>query len=286
MKSYDLPDTAGRRRALRAFAITGLAALAGARTSPSWAQVPGLVTPQGRGYRFLPGGQVFAGGAVALPGFEIVHAVLHPWLPLEEGYAFVEAHLAAAGRSPQDLVGMELRLPRQLTIDEFQQFNGPYVERLIRWGLLVEGRNPVSRTNVVPAFEPPPEPVLHGFSYVVPSETQIRTFVMAGMTENSPAGIVAAGDVSPEGMRKKVSHVIRAVTQRVESLGVAAGDASHVEFYAAQPVESLVIELLAPAMGDATHRGLRWHYGRPPVQGLEVELEVRRVRQERILETG
>lgn len=284
MKSYDLPDHGGRRRVLRALAVSGAAALAtGSR--PARAQGAGIVAPPGRGYRFLPGGPVFAGGAVAAPGFEIVHAVLHPALPLEEGYAFVEAHLADAGRSPQALVGMELRLPRQLTIDEFQRFNGPYVERLIRWGLLVEGRNPVSRTNVVPAFEPPAEPGLHGFSYVVPSEARIATFVMSGVTENSPAGIVAGGDVSSEGMRRKVSHVIRAVTQRVESLGVAVGDASHVEFYAAQPVDGLIAELLVPALGDATGRGLRWHYGRPPVQGLEVELEVRRVRQERILET-
>lgn len=286
MKSYDFSQRTGRRGALRTLAISGLVALAGPRATSAWAQAAGLVTPAGRGYRFLPGGQVFAGGAVALPGFEIVHAVLHPWLPLEDGYAFVESHLAALGTSPQALVGMELRLPRQLTIDEFQQFNGPYVERLIRWGLLAEGRNPVSRTNVAPAFEPPPEPMLHAFSYVVPSDTRVTSFVMAGITENSPAGIVAAGDVSPEGMRKKVSHVIRAVTQRVESLGVTVGEASHVEFYAAQPVDGVVTELLAPAMGDATHRGLRWHYGRPPVQGLEVELEVRRVSQERILETG
>jgi hypothetical protein len=280
MKSYNPEYLVRRRSVLRAFVGAGLLAAGAVR-----AQTPSLVELPERGYRFLPGGAVFAGGAVALPGFEIVHAVLRPWLPLEDGYAFIESHLAGIGRPMQALCGMELRLPRQLTFDEFQRFNAPYVERLIRWGLLVEGRNPVSRTNVVPAFEPPEAPSVHGFSYTVPSPSKGGTFVMAGMTENSPSGIVAAGDVSPEGMRTKVAHVIRVVTQRVDTLGVAVADASHVEFYSAHPVDGLVTGLLAPAMGDGTHRGLRWHYGRPPVVDLEVELEVRNVLREIVLDS-
>ena len=107
------------------------------------AQTTPLVDLPERGFRLLSGGAVFAGGAVALPGFEIVHAVFKPWVPLEVGYAAIASHLESVGRPLQALCGMELRLPRQLSVEEFQAFNGPYVERLVRWGLMVEGRVPV-----------------------------------------------------------------------------------------------------------------------------------------------
>lgn len=257
-------------------AITGFAPM-------SRAQAVAMVDQPAGGFRFLPGGQVFAAGAVAVPGFEIVHAVLDPWLPLDAGYARVGAHLAALGRPMQALCGMELRLPRQFTREEFQAFNQPYVQRLVEWGLLAEGRNPVSRTNVAPAFEPPEEPMLHGFSYTVPGGGS-PTFVMAGMTETGPGGQpVAAGDLSPAGFEQKLRFVIGAVGQRLAALGHGFADASHVELYTAQPAEGLLARLLMPAIDHAARRGLRWHLGRPPVLGLELELEARAVRQEVIL---
>lgn len=265
--------------------LAGLAAIAaGAAFGPGARGQPvALIELPERGFRLLPGGAVFAGGAVALPGFEMVHAVFKPWVPLEEGYARVAAHLAALGRPMQALCGMELRLPRQLTLDEFQVFNRPYVEQLVRWGLMVEGRIPVSRTNVAPAVEPPEFPCLHGFTYTVPAESAGGHFVMSGMTENSPAGVVAAGDTSPSGMRQKVEYVVRAVTARLGQLGVSFNDASHVEFYGSRGLDALVPDLVIPAAGNGAHRGVRWHYGRPPVQGLEIELEARNVAREILL---
>ena len=56
------------------------------------AQAPEMISRPGSGYRFLPGGPVFAGGAVAGTGYEIVHALLARWLPLKQGYALVEGH--------------------------------------------------------------------------------------------------------------------------------------------------------------------------------------------------
>lgn len=275
------PMTNPMRRTL----LRGGLALAGMTLMPSaWAQSPSLLQQPHGGFRFLPGGPVFAGGAVAQPGFEIVHAVLKPWLALDQGYAFVERHLAAAGRPMRALCGMELRLPRQVSMDEFRAFNQPYQQRLIEWGLLVEGRNPVSRTNVAPALEPPEVPSLHGFSYTVPATSVMATFVMSGITERGPDGRpIAAGDTSITGMREKVSFVIGAVANRLGELGLTFLDATQVEFYAAESVETVLSQLLLPAIEEPARRGLRWHFGRPPVKGLEVELEARAVTQELVL---
>jgi hypothetical protein len=271
----------------RAFLRGGLAGIAVAVGGPLFAQpAPALIDQPVGGLRFATGGQVFAGGAVAAEGHGLVHAVLDPWLPLDDAYAFVETHLRALGRPMQALCGMELRLPRQLTRDEFDTFNQPYVQRLIEWGLLVGGRNPVSRTNVAPAMDPPEQPMLHGFTFSMPGLDGRRDFVMAGMTETGPGGrIIAAGDTSPAGLRAKVQHVIEAVSRRLEGLGRRFEDASHVEFYTALSAEALVTDLLVPAIDAAGRRGLRWHVGRPPVVGLEVELEARRASRETLLAT-
>lgn len=277
------PSSPERRAALRWTLATLIATFGG----PASAQSPAALIDQPvGGLRFAPGGPVFAAGAVAAEGHGLVHAILDPWLPLVEGYAFVETHLRAIGRPMQALCGMELRLPRQLSRDEFDAFNQPYVQRLVEWGLLVEGRNPVSRTNVAPAIDAPEQPMLHGFTYAAPSLGSRGDFVMAGMTETGPGGrIIAAGDASPEGLREKVRFVIEAVSRRLAGLGRSYAEASHVEFYTARSAETLVTELLIPAIDAAGRRGLRWHLGRPPVIGLEVELEVRRVARELILPT-
>jgi len=275
--------SAGRRGWLRA----GVAGVAVAVGGPVFGQpAPMLIDQPIGGLRFAPGGQVFASGAVAEEGHGLVHAILDPWLPLDEAYDFIEAHLRSLGRPMQALCGMELRLPRQLSREEFDAFNQPYVQRLIEWGLLVEGRNPVSRTNVAPAMDPPEQPMLHAFTFSMSGLDGRRDFVMAGMTETGPGGrIVAAGDTSPAGLREKVRYVVEAVSRRLDGLGRRFDDASHVEFYAALPAEGLVTDLLIPAIDAAGRRGLRWHFGRPPVAGLEVELEARRASRETVLAT-
>jgi len=242
-----------------------------------------VVRPQG-GFRFLPGSPVFAGGAVAEPGFAIVHAVLKRWVPLEQGYALVENSLQAAGRPLQALCGMQLRLPRQLSPQEFTEFNAPYVEQLRRWGVVENKLNPVSRTNVSPAADAPAAPSLHAFSYTVPYDGDVKTFTMSGMVERGPGGAtVAEGDTSREGMALKLAYVMGAVTDRIAELGFRWSDATHVELYAGEEIPGALAALAAKAPGSVAH-GVRWHFGRPPVVGLEVELEGRAVLREESIE--
>lgn len=267
-----------RRSFLKVLAAGSLLAIPGAR-----AQAPAMISRPGSGYRFLPGGPVFAGGAVAQPGYELVHAVLARWLPLEQGYALVESHLKSLGRSMHALCGMQLRLPRQLSAEGFSEFNAPYVARLKSWDLLFEGQNPISRTNVAPAVNAPKEPSLHAFSYVVLSDRNAATFTMSGMTERAAGtSVIAPGDVSSSGMQAKLVHVMSVVSGRLAELGFDWHHATHVELYAAEEVPGAMAALAARATG-AMPRGVRWHYGRPPVIGLELELEARAVAREVIV---
>ena len=241
------------------------------------AQSRSLVARSDGGFRFLPGSPVYAGGAVADPGFAIVHALLSRWLPLEQGYELVGRHLQSLCRPMQALCGMQLRLPRQLSIEEFTAFNAPYVARLEQWGVVQNRANPVSRTNVAPAVGAPGEASLHAFTYTIPYAGSARTFTMSGMTER------ASGDDSSEGMQHKLAHALDAVSERLAELGFGWGDATHVELYSGVEIPGALAALASRASG-ALPRGVRWYYGRPPVTGLEVELEARAVLREEVVE--
>jgi hypothetical protein len=260
--------------------MAALAAMPLLSVWPALAQGKGMVLRPGGGFRFLPGNPEYAGGAVAESGFAIVHALPSRWLPLEQGYALVERHLEAAGRPMQALCGLQLRLPRQLSFKEFTAFNVGYVERLQRWGLINERLNPVSRTNVSPAAQAPGEASLHAFSYTVPHSGGMKSFTMSGMVERGPGGgAIAPGDDSSEGMRQKFAYVVGSVTDRLAELGVQWGDATHIDLYTAAEVPG-AFDILAARASAALPRGIRWHHGRPPVVGLELELEARAVLRE------
>jgi len=262
--------------------IGGVAATAASAAAPVLAQGKGFLVRPGGGFRFLPGSPVFAGGAVAEPGFAIVHVLLSQWLPLAQGYGLVERYLKERDRPIQALCGMQLRLPRQLDADGFTAFNIPYVAKLTEWGVVENRMNPVSRTNVAPAAAAPAEPSLHAFTYTIPYAGSARTFTMSGMTERGPSGTIAAeGDTTPEGMQRKLAYLIGAVTDRISELGFAWKDATHVELYSGADIPGALASLAERAQG-ASPRGVRWYHGRPPVTLLEVELEARAVLREEV----
>jgi hypothetical protein len=235
------------------------------------------------GYRFLAGNPVFAAGAVALSGYAFVRAMLRRWLPLDEGFEAIRRHLQSEGRPLRALGGIELRLPRQLSAEEFAEFNAPYIEQLRNWEVMINGFNPISRTNVVPAALEPEQPSVHAFSYCVPSAGASRSFVMSGMTEISANGVTAAGDVSAEGMRRKLSQVVAVVSQRLDELNVAWSDATHIDLYSAHDFGGTPGALMERALGSGLRRGIRHHHGRPPVIGLELELEARGLARELVV---
>lgn len=246
-----------------------------------------LAQPRGE-FHFLAGIEPYSRGAVADAGFEVVHAVLRRPLPWREGFARVDRHLAEAGRQRQALCGVELRSPAPFTRAGFAEFNRGYCALLEEWDLLVEGRNPVARTNVAPAIAPPAEPALFGFSYTRPTSGTERTFVVAGAGElrGGPletAAVVRPGDRSPEGMREKTAYVMRAMSRRLEGLGAGWDEVTCVDLYTAEPVRDLLAAVILAPLGANGIHGVHWYPSRPPIDELDFEMDTRGVRTELIL---
>ena len=236
--------------------------------------------PRGN-YSFLPAIGAFSSGAVAMPGYEVVRVVLAAPLPFRRGFAGMDGFLRAQGRPPQALCGVELRSPRPMTFDEFASFNGEYFEELKKRDIPVDGANPVARTNVVQAVDPPAEAVLYAFSYTAPANDSPVTFVVAGGGDRAIKGeqadssdMVRRGDVSAEGMREKATFVLGLMEKRLAALGAGWGQVTAVSVYTVQNIFPLLASLLLPRLGPAKIHGLRWHFVRPPVQDMEFEMDL------------
>src|SRR5215475_13918602 len=101
-------------------------------------------------YRFLPGIAPFSSGAAATSDCQVVHATLRAPIPWRDGFALIDRHLRAEGRPRAALCAIELRSPAPFSFDGFDTFNAGYRALLTEWKLLVDGENPIARTNVAP----------------------------------------------------------------------------------------------------------------------------------------
>ena len=164
-------------------------------------QAPGpelIPNPQGN-YHFLKGIAPFSFGCLADEGYEIERVTFHP-LPkdMDDGFNRIKAYMEKIGRPITALCGIELRMPEALPFPAFIQFNQGYEKRLEEWGLLLDGTNPLARTNVVYEYDPLKEASVYGFSYTVPAESKRKTFVLSGMPEiTDKLEMVRAGETSP-----------------------------------------------------------------------------------------
>jgi len=248
----------------------------------------GVIVFREGGYRYIKAVFQYSSGVAAEPGFEIERARLATPLPLAAGFAAVEAHLKALGRPSTAFAACELRSPAPFSEQGFLEFNREYVQTLARWGIYRDGVNPVARTNVCPEYDKPAAPVLYAFSYTVPAAGARRgSFIIAGGGEaRGGAGTFAErtvryGETTPEALRVKVRFVAAEMEQRLAALGFSWKDAVSTQAYSVQDIGALVGSELA-ARGAAAG-GIEWHFARPPVIGLEYEMDVRAAARERLL---
>jgi hypothetical protein len=240
------------------------------------------------GYRFIEGVFQYSGGVAAEAGFEIVRARFLKPLPLSEGFAAVERHLAGIGRPPVAFCACELRSPAPFTEAGFAAFNKEYVGWLDRWQIVEDGVNPVARTNVCPKVAPPAGVSLYAFSYTVPAKGGAAdTFVVAGSGE-APEGkgsyrdhAIRLGDRSPEGLREKARWVLGEMERRMGALGFGWAQATGAHLYTVYDIHPFVETELAARGAMAS--GLSWHFTRPPVEDLDYEMDVRGIRTELVL---
>jgi hypothetical protein len=239
------------------------------------------------GYRYIKAGFQFSSGVAAEPGFAIERARLARPLPLKAGFGAVEAHLAALGRPSTAFAACELRSAEPFTEQGFEDFNREYVKTLSRWGIYRDGINPVARTNVCPQYDKPREPVLYAFSYTVPADSRRGSFIIAGGAEvrggveRYAARTVRYGEMSADALREKVRFVVELMAGRLKALGYGWGDALATSAYTVHDIGALIGPEIA-ARGAAAG-GLTWHLARPPVEGLEFEMDVRGPAREIVL---
>lgn len=239
-------------------------------------------------YRFLTGISAFSSGTVAMPGHEIVHVTLAAPVPWRAGFARIDGYLRQQGRPRAALCGIELRSPAPFTFDGFAKFNEGYRSLLAEWGILAGDHNPIPRTNVAPVTAAPSEPSLYAFAHTLPGTTAAPTFIVAGAGElrdraQGPDGIVRRGDTSSKAMGEKARFVMGIMQERLLALGGDWSRVTAIEVYTAMPVDTVLLDAILRPAGPAAIHGIRWFPSRPPIKGLEFEMDLRGVAREVVL---
>jgi hypothetical protein len=239
------------------------------------------------GYRFLPSVFQYSGGVAALSGYAIERVRFRAPVPLAEGFARIERLITAAGRPLTAFCACELRSPAPFTEEGFRAFNEVYVVTLEKWRLFDGKVNPVARSNVCPDIDPPAEPSFHAFSFTVAAADAAPSFVIAGGAEAREGGAsyrertVRSGETTPDAMREKAHYVLGEMERRMAALDFGWPDTTATQVYTVQdPHPFLADEIVRRG---AAHSGLTWHFARPPVRGLEYEMDCRGVARERVV---
>ena len=242
------------------------------------------------GYRYVRGPFQYSGGVAAEPGFAIERVRFARPRPIEQGFQDIEAYLTALGRPVTSFCACELRSPAQFDDAGFIAFNRIYVGTLERWGIFKDDDNPVARSNVCPEIDPPAEPVFHAFSYTVPAAEAggAINFVNAGSAdarESAAAGesrVIRPGDTTADGMRAKARHVLDTPEERLAAFGAGWADATATQVYSVHDIHAVLENDSQPR--GAAPAGLTWFHARPPVEGLDYEMDVRAVAVERMFD--
>lgn len=239
------------------------------------------------GFRFIPGVYQYSAGVAAAPGFRLERLRFAEPVPMAEGFARIAAILAAAGRPRQAFCACELRSPAPFTEAGFEAFNREYGAVLTEWGIFLEGLNPVARSNVCPELHKPAAPSFHAFTFTIPDGAAAPSFVVAGSGESAEGkgsyrdNTVALGDVSPAGLRRKAQWVLAEMERRMAALGFTWAETTGVQAYTVHDLHPFLADELV-TRGAARH-GLTWQFCRPPVVGLEYEMDCRGVAVERVV---
>jgi hypothetical protein len=245
----------------------------------------GRVRREAGGYWFLPSIRAFSRGVVADDDHEIVRARTDGQVPVADLPALVRRVVVVEhGRPPAAVCAVELRSPRPFTQQGFDDFNKGYAAMLDELGITVDGVNPVARTNVVPLLDPPAEPVVFGFSFTVPrSAGGGPTYVVAGAAETTVdgpgTGIVREGETGADALREKAAVVLARMTERLQALGARRELLTTAHVYTPHALAPELCAAIAREAGDRDG-SFRLHPSRPPVEGLEFEMDMRCVARE------
>jgi hypothetical protein len=237
------------------------------------------------GYRYIPGVFQYSAGVQALDGYQIERVAFQRPVPLAKGFAFIERFLAAENVPPTAFCACELRSPAPFTDAGFIAFNRHYCGTLERWGVMRDDKNPVARSNVCPEQNKPREPSFYAFCFARPVSGASGSFVISGSGEAEDGHAsyrertVRFGEISAAAMREKAVYVLHRMEQRMAAIGAGWADTTAAHVYTVHDLYPFLPDEIV-RRGAAEH-GLSWHFARPPVVGLEYEMDCRSVPVER-----
>jgi hypothetical protein len=206
---------------------------------------------------------------------------------LEEGFSRIEHFLAGAGLPLSAFCACELRSPAPFTDAGFTAFNRVYVGALERWGIVSGDVNPVARSNVCPELHKPEVPGFHAFSIAVPASDAATSFVISGSGE-AREGVgayrertIRFGEAGPAAMAEKIRFVMGQMETRMAALGTGWAMTTGTQVYTVFDIHPHLAQEIV-GRGGARH-GVTWHFCRPPVEGLDFEMDCRGVHTELVL---
>jgi hypothetical protein len=246
-----------------------------------------LEYPQG-GYRFIKGSMAYSLGVAALPGYRLERVRFGTLVPLDEAFARVANLLAEAMRPPSALAACELRSPHQFTEAGFRKFNDRYFTILRSIGISsFADTNPISRTNVCPSDQTLTDVCMYAFSYTVEDPQARPCFVIAGavdlMTGDKPLQdlIVAPNEIDLAGIKKKASFALDDLEKRLSLFGFDWSNTTGNGLYCPHDIFSALTDEIS--VRGASPAGTTWHLCRPPIDGLEFEIDTRSISIERTI---
>lgn len=232
-------------------------------------------------YSFIPGGSPYSAGVIASSGYELIRTTLNAPVPLAEAFDVIGDGLSARRRPLSALCALELRSPAPLSFSGFADFNDGYRELLKKYDLLPDGPNPIARTNVCPTLATPKQAVVHAFTYSKPVEEKghAQTFIVsgAGELENSALDTQAirrAGEQSDDAMAEKAALVMEIMQSRLDALRTSWAEVTSINIYTVHNIHPFLEKNILSRAGNAARYGVHWYHARPPVTGIEFEMDL------------
>ena len=232
-----------------------------------------------------PGGP-FSAGVRANKGFALHRARFARPVPMMDGFARIKQHLSKVGRPVTALAACELRSPKPMTVQEFQDFNREYLKTLHEWGCRDGERNAPARSNIAPITEIPAGSSFFAFTYTVTETNASGDFLISGLPEIKPGATgsdrtFGGRDVSLKGLAAKARFVMDGLRARVEALGCDWNAITASQVYTVHDLRPVLEDLFAELA--ISQIGVAWYPGWPPVNDMEFEVDVRRVRTELVI---
>jgi len=92
---------------------------------------------------------------------------------------------------------------------------------------------------------------------------------------------VRHGETSPAALREKAQYVLGEMERRLGLLDLGWPDTTATQVYTIHDLHPFLADEIVRR--GAARAGLTWHFSRPPVQGLEFEMDCRGIMSERVI---